>query len=148
MYDIVSELNASKTQVFECKQDCGRYLSYHCHMQSHSCEYCSCVCFICLSSKTSHTTSKCYTTSKTTTAGIDVPAINTSVTATDVMTTADDSPAITSMEAVHDATIANDDPGAITSGAVDETATAGIDVPAVNTSGTATDVMVAADASP
>ena len=64
------------------------------------------------------------------------------------MTTADDSPAITSMEAVHDATIANDDPGAITSGAVDETATAGIDVPAVNTSGTATDVMVAADASP
>ena len=27
MYDIVSELNASKTQVFECKQDCGRYLS-------------------------------------------------------------------------------------------------------------------------
>ena len=36
---------------------------------------------------------------KTTTAGIDVPAINSSGTATDVMTTADDSPAITSMEA-------------------------------------------------
>jgi len=47
MYDLVSELNASKTQVFECKQDCGRYLSYHCHMQSHSCEYCSCV--VCVS---------------------------------------------------------------------------------------------------
>ena len=87
MYDIVSELNASKTQVFECKQDCGRYLSFHCHMQSHSCEFCSCICFTCLSTKTSHTTS--------TTAGIDVPAINTSGTATDVMTTADDSPAIT-----------------------------------------------------
>ena len=43
MYDIVSELNASKTQVFECKQDCGRYLSFHCHMQSHFCEYCSCI---------------------------------------------------------------------------------------------------------
>ena len=114
MYDLVSELNASKTQVFECKQDCGRYLSYHCHMQSHSCEYCSCVCFICLSSKTSHTTSKSsnvkevriYNDSsmvdgtvvdKTTTAGINVPAINTSGTATDVMTTDDDSPAITSM---------------------------------------------------
>ena len=124
MYDIVSELNASKTQVFECKQDCGRYLSFHCHMQSHSCEFCSCICFTCLSSKTSHTTS--------TTAGIDVPAINTSGTATDVMTTADDSPAITSMEAVNGATIANDDPGAITSGAVDETATVDIDVPAVN----------------
>ena len=140
MYDIVSELNASKTQVFECKQDCGRYLSFHCHMQSHSCEFCSCICFTCLSSKTSHTTS--------TTAGIDVPAINTSGTATDVVTTADDSPAIIAIEALNDATTANDDPGAITSGAVDETATAGIDVPAVNTSGTATDVMVAADASP
>jgi hypothetical protein len=60
MYDVVSELNASKTQVFECKQDCGRYLSYRSHMQSHSCEYCSCTCFICLSSKTSQnvTTSK------------------------------------------------------------------------------------------
>ena len=98
MYDLVSELNASKTQVFECKQDCGRYLSYHCHMQSHSCEYCSCVCFICLSSKTSHTTSKSsnvkevriYNDSsmvygtvvdKTITVGIDVPAINTSGTA-------------------------------------------------------------------
>jgi hypothetical protein len=34
---------------------------------------------------------------KTTTAGIDVPTINTSGTATDVMTTDDDSPAITSM---------------------------------------------------
>ena len=50
MYDIVSELNASKTQVFECKQDCGCY--------SHFCEYCSCICYICLSSKTPHTTSK------------------------------------------------------------------------------------------
>jgi hypothetical protein len=116
MYDIVSELNASKTQVFECKQDCGRYLSYHCHMQSHSCEYCSCVCFICLSSKMSDTTSKSSNNNvkevriynyssmvdgtvvdKTATVGIDVPAIDTSGTATDVVTTADDSPAITSM---------------------------------------------------
>jgi hypothetical protein len=127
MYDLVSELNASKTQVFECKQDCGHYLSYHCHMQSHSCEYCSCICFICLSSKTSHTTSIsskikelriCNDSSmiggavvdKTTTAGIDAPAINTSGTATDVMTTADDSPAITAMEVVNGATTANDDP--------------------------------------
>ena len=148
MYDLVSELNASKTQVFECKQDCGRYLSFHCHMQSHSCEYCTCVCFTCLSSKMSHTTSKTSLVDKTTTAGIDVPAINASGTATDVMATADDSLAITAMEAVNGATTANDDPGAITSGAVDETATAGIDVPAVNTSGTATDVMVATDASP
>ena len=51
MYDIVSELNASKTQVFKCKQDCGRYLSFHCHMKTHSCEHCSCFCFECLSSK-------------------------------------------------------------------------------------------------
>ena len=43
MYDIVSELNASKTQVFECKQDCGRYLSFHCHMQSHSCDSYLCI---------------------------------------------------------------------------------------------------------
>jgi hypothetical protein len=85
---------------------------------------------------------------KTTTAGIDVPAINSSGTATDVMTTADDSPAIAFMEAVNGATTANDDPGAITSGAVDETATVDIDVPAVNISGTATDVTVAADDSP
>ncbi len=109
MYDLVSELNASKTQVFECKQDCGRYLSFHCHMQSHSCEYCTCVCFTCLSSKISHTTSKTSLVYKTTTAGIDVPAINASGTATDVMTTADDSLAITAMEAVNGATTANDD---------------------------------------
>jgi hypothetical protein len=96
----------------------------------------------------SHTTSRTSLVDKTTTAGIDVPAVNASGTTTDVMTTADDSLAITAMEAVNGATTANDDPGAITSGAVDETATAGIDVPAVNTSGTATDVMVAADASP
>ena len=50
MYYIVSEVNSSKTQLFHCKQDCGRYLSYHCHMQSHSCEYCICSCFKCLSS--------------------------------------------------------------------------------------------------
>ena len=37
MYDIVSELNASKTQVFECKQDCGRYLSYHCQNTAKRC---------------------------------------------------------------------------------------------------------------
>jgi len=60
----------------------------------------------------------------------------------------DASPAITAMESLNNATNANDDPGANTSGAVDETATVDIDVPAVNTSGTATDVMVAADASP
>ena len=137
MYDIVSELNASKTQVFECKQDCGRYLSYDYHMQSHSCEYCSCSCFKCLLSskpKESITSKVNRIVSELSTSGSAV--VNPSSGAYDngpLMVNAATTDVNILGEVVEDVIIDDNNPAVNTTGAEDGGVSAADDDPAFNT---------------